>query len=91
MTRANKVSFQNFFDVEEYLVLLREKRLTKWGSVLMHSSIPTQIDKLNLRNHLMNLQTSEELITAEIQVSLTGQYLRLLLQMAKLLKKFSKI
>ena len=32
----------------------------------MLSSILTQIDKLNLRSHLMNLQTSEELITAEI-------------------------
>ena len=77
--QGQKSFVSEFFDVEEYLVLLREKCLTKWGSVLMHSSIPTQIDKLNLRNHLMNLQTSEGLITAGIQVSLTGQYFRLLL------------
>ena len=56
----------------------------------MCSSIPTQIHKLNLRNHLMNLETSEELITAEIQVSGTGQYFRPLLHMAKLLKKKSE-
>ena len=57
----------------------------------MSSSIPTQRDRLNLRNHLMNLQTSEKLITAEIQVSRTGQYFKPLLQTAKLLKKYEKL
>ena len=57
----------------------------------MSSSIPTQRDRLNLRNHLMNLQTSENFITAEIQASRTGQYFRPLLQAAKLLKKYEKL
>ena len=57
----------------------------------MSSSIPIQRDRLNLRNRLMNLQTSEKLITTEIQASRKGQYFRPLPQMAKLLKKSEKL
>ena len=56
----------------------------------MSSSIPTQRDRLSLRNHLIILQTSEKLITAEILGFRTGQYFRPLLQTAKLLKKIKK-
>ena len=58
----------------------------------MSSSIPTQRDifEITLRNRLMSLQTSEKLITTEVQASRTGQYFRPLLQMAKLLKKYGK-
>ena len=56
----------------------------------MSSSIPTQRDRLSLRNHLIILQTSEKLITAEILALRTGQYFRPLLQTAKLLKKIKK-
>ena len=59
----------------------------------MSSSIPTQRDifEIILRNRLMSLQTPEKLITTEVQASRTGQYLRPLLQMAKLLKKYEKL
>ena len=57
----------------------------------MSSSIPNQRDRLNLTNRLMNLLTLEKLITAEIQVSSTGQYFRPLLQTTKLLKKYEKL
>ena len=57
----------------------------------MSSSITTQRDRLNLRNRLMNLQTSEKLIIAKIEALRTGQYFRPLLQMAKLLKKYGKL
>ena len=56
----------------------------------MSSSIPTQRDRLNWENHLMNILTLEELITVEIQVSRKGQYFWPLLQTAKLLKKKMK-
>ena len=67
-------------------MLLTEQVLNQMR-LRVSSSIPFQIDKLNLRNHLMNLQTSEELITAEIKASRAGQYFRPLLETAKLLKK----
>ena len=59
----------------------------------MSSSIPTQRDifEITLRNRLMSFQTSEKLITTEVQASRTGQYFRPLLQMAKLLKKYEKL
>ena len=59
----------------------------------MSSSIPTQRDifEITLRNRLMSLQTSEKLITTEVQALRTGQYFRPLLQMAKLLKKYEKL